>query len=393
LGGVLKEVLGQYIYSVIIIELLMGGCQIPIELFLERPNYDRLVSVLWLEDEIDRVPFYEHLVDLEVIEHLLRVKLRRIDMSRREGKVNYLRYLVKFFKSLRYDCVPFELPLKLPRNNVLFTEDTARLSRGFRRWLDEHRGVIMKMIDFESYPWPNQEDAIDYEMMEILCKILPENMGVVGGVGGGIFEHTVWLMGFTPFFKALYCERKLVEAMFRRIGKLITDVLKVLAEYDKIVILRMGDDLGSRNGTFISPSMLRKYIFPWYREAVKIAHKHGKPFILHSCGNLSAIVNDLIDWVGIDGKHSYEDTIMPVTEAKRLYGSRIAILGGIDVDKLSRYPKDEFTSYVKEVMRKCCPGGGYALGSGNSITNYVDINNYLEMLKLGVKYGKYFLKV
>jgi len=35
----------------------------------------------------------------------------------------------------------------------------------------------------------------------------------------------------------------------------------------------------------------------------------------------------------IDAKHSYEDAIMPVTEAKKKYGEKIAILGGVDVDR------------------------------------------------------------
>jgi uroporphyrinogen decarboxylase len=35
------------------------------------------------------------------------------------------------------------------------------------------------------------------------------------------------------------------------------------------------------------------------------------------------------------------------------------------------------------------PGGGYALGSGNSITNYMKIENYKAMLDIGTKYGKY----
>jgi len=47
---------------------------------------------------------------------------------------------------------------------------------------------------------------------------------------------------------------------------------------------------------------------------------------------------DLINFVGIDTKPSFEDAIMPVAEVKRKYGGRIAILGGVDVNKLSYYP-------------------------------------------------------
>jgi uroporphyrinogen decarboxylase len=139
----------------------------------------------------------------------------------------------------------------------------------------------------------------------------------------------------------------------------------------------------------ISPENLRRYVFPWQKRCVEIAHKHGKPFILHSCGNLRKIMDDLIDYVGINAWHSFQDNIMPVTEAKEKYGDRVAILGGIDVDKLSRLLVNELKDYTREVLEKCMPGGGYALGSGNSITNYMKIENYKAMLDIGTKYGKY----
>jgi len=360
---------------------------IPNILFLERPNYNRLITILWGE-EPDRVPFYEHFVDNEVIEYVLSVKLRGLDFSKREHRELYIRSLIRFYKGLRYDYVPLEIALNIPLNPMVFTEDTARLSRGKRGWLREHDGLIKTFEDFENYPWPEVEEAADYDLMKLLCKLVPDEMGVVGGVGGGIFEHVVWIMGYTPLFRLMYRNRKLVEAMFYRVGKLITDVQKILVEYDKLVALRMGDDLGSKNGTFVSPAFLREHVFPWYRVATNTAHKHGKPFILHSCGNLKAVMEDIIE-TGIDAKHSFEDVIMPVTEAKKLYGDRISILGGVDVDKLARYPRHLFRDYVMKIIRECCPGGGYALGSGNTITNYVDLGNYFEMLKLGVKYGQY----
>jgi|GEM_PF-6716568 len=41
-------------------------------------------------------------------------------------------------------------------------------------------------------------------------------------------------------------------------------------------------------------------------------HRHGKPFILHCCGQVDAIMEDLIETVGIDAKHSFQDNIEPV---------------------------------------------------------------------------------
>ena len=57
--------------------------------------------------------------------------------------------------------------------------------------------------------------------------------------------------------------------------------------------------------------------------------------ILHSCGHFERILDDMAA-IGIDGRHSYEDMILPVEEAYERYRDRFAIIGGIDVDFVCR---------------------------------------------------------
>jgi uroporphyrinogen decarboxylase len=89
---------------------------------------------------------------------------------------------------------------------------------------------------------------------------------------------------------------------------------------------------------------------------------------------------DLIETVGIDGKHSFEDAIIPVAEFHARYGDRIAVLGGIDVDILARGTPDDVRARVRQTIAACAPRGRYAVGSGNSIPSYVPVENYLAML-------------
>ncbi len=78
-------------------------------------------------------------------------------------------------------------------------------------------------------------------------------------------------------------------------------------------------------------AQMREYVTPWHKKIVELIHEAGRPAILHSCGNLVPLWEDIIDDIGYDAKHSYEDTILPVEEAYQTYGDRIAILGGIDM--------------------------------------------------------------
>ena len=97
---------------------------------------------------------------------------------------------------------------------------------------------------------------------------------------------------------------------------------------------------------------------------------------------------DAIIGIGIDAKHSFEDQILPVEQAKALYGDKIALLGGLDMDFLCRAEESSLRARVRQILDQCHPGGGYCLGSGNSIAKYVPVDNYLIMLDEGRKYGK-----
>jgi uroporphyrinogen decarboxylase len=96
---------------------------------------------------------------------------------------------------------------------------------------------------------------------------------------------------------------------------------------------------------------------------------------------------DIIHDVKIDAKHSFEDAILPVEEAKRLYGQDVALIGGLDVDFLCRADETAIRRRVRSTLDTCHPGGGYCLGSGNSVAKYVPLENYLIMLDEGRNYG------
>ncbi|MEM3174004.1 MAG: uroporphyrinogen decarboxylase family protein, partial [Candidatus Bathyarchaeia archaeon] len=304
------------------------------------------------------------------------------------------RVQVDFYSKLGYDYVVLHLPSPFPRWNVLLADDTAPLTRHKRTWQDENRGTIENREDFEKYCWPDLSDVENacILLLDILRGFLPQGMKIVPLTPGGVLENVMWLMGSINFFKALYMDRSLIENMFQKIGPVISFYCSICSEDKSVGAISMGDDMGYKTGPMIHPDLLRKYVFPWHRKCVESVHRHGKPFILHSCGNLKIVMDDLIEYVGIDAKHSYEDASYPVVEYKRLYGDRIAVLGGVDMDKLVRAPLGDFEKYVKSIIHECAPGGGYALGCGNTAANYIRLENYLLMFNIGRKYGKYPLR-
>ncbi len=70
-------------------------------------------------------------------------------------------------------------------------------------------------------------------------------------------------------------------------------------------------------------------------------------------------MDDVIDNMKYDGKHSYEDTIQPVEDAYDQYHDRIAILGGIDVDFMCRSTPEAIYERARRMLEH---DKAYALG-------------------------------
>ena len=269
------------------------------------------------------------------------------------------------------------------------TEDTAGLKRsGGRTYRDEHVGPITTREDFETFPWPNATAPAVTRTLEWYQEHLPEDMCIVSGSMSHFCEYLTWLMGYEAFSYALYDDRKLVEDIADRLVAFHRQTLERYLEYDRVRMVFASDDMGYKTGLLFSAEDMTEFVLRPHKIIAERTHAAGLPYLLHSCGNLSAIIDYLIDEVKIDAKHSFEDTIEDVRQVKHTYGRRTALLGGIDVDFLCRSTEDEIRRRVRETLDVCQPGGGYCLGTGNSVTNYIPLDNYLAMVDEGRLYGR-----
>jgi uroporphyrinogen decarboxylase len=377
------------------------------------PDAERLRKALSRSGVPDRVPFMELFADSEVMAAVLGKSLdyfHRELGSRREWEERMLS-LMEFYETLGYDYVTaptrdYETALKANRADkgrfalgevgsraymYRASDISPDLNRGERGWANEHTGVIANWDDFRNFDWDDPEEIAEEGNagLEWACDHVPSGMGVVSG-DGTVLEPVMWMMGIENFYLSLHRQPDLVDAMFSKVGELSVVRFRLAANTGKKVLALWGsDDWGYRDKTMISPAQMRRWVFPVHREQARIAHARGSLYILHSCGNLAAIMDDVIDDVKVDAKHSFEDTFLPIAEAKKLYGHRIGLIGGVDMDFLSRRSPAEVRGYVSEVLRLCKPGGGYCLGTGNSVANYVPLENYLTMLDVGLEEGRY----
>jgi uroporphyrinogen decarboxylase len=124
-----------------------------------------------------------------------------------------------------------------------------------------------------------------------------------------------------------------------------------------------------------------------------MVRESGRFNMYHSDGKLDTVLEDIIG-CGFDAMHPIEPKAMDIVEVKRKVAGRITLIGNIDLGyTLTRGTPAEVDAEVKERIRTVGPGGGYCVGSSNSIPSYVPLANYNAMREAAFRYGGYPLKL
>jgi len=337
-----------------------------------RPDFTHF-SELMQNRRPARLPIYEHNISTGVMEKILDCRFAELIRGSEADITEYFKHYSGFFKEMSYDVVSYEVCITevLPGHGAL--------SGG-------KAGPIQNRKDFEAYPWdeiPSLYWQRAQKRFDALAATLPGGMKAVGGIGNGPFELSEDLVGleYLPFIQI--DDPELYADIYNRIGDMLCSIWQeFLKRYSETYIAcRFGDDLGFKSSLLTNPATLKENVFPQYRRVIDLVHSAGRPFLLHSCGCIFEVMDAIIG-LGIDAKHSNEDGIAPFDRWIDDYSDKIALLGGFDMDFLcSQGPDAVYDAVLDQGTKFRANANGYALGSGNSIPDYVPVENYLAMLK------------
>ena len=334
------------------------------------PDFSELRKALLLEGIPSYVPMAELYISPKVKEAILGEKVDSVEKD------------VVFWQRAGYDYILINYPtILLFRQDIpdslrydLYKMTTLEMPS---QW-DESRGKITNHEEFETFNWPEPE-RLDCSMLKKIEEYLPEGMRVISGTSG-IYEQIWMLMGFQTFCEKLYQDPELVAKIFNKIGDIVFRVFEKLSNYDSVGAMWVGDDVGCSQGLTIQPEILRTHTFPWFRRMKQVCRKRNLPFIYHSDGDISEILDDLLD-IGVNALHPIEPKAMDILDLKKKFGKRLCLIGNVDLDLLTRGTPKEVEAAVKQKIQTLAQDGGYVLGSSNSIAQFVDPKNYLAMIR------------
>jgi uroporphyrinogen decarboxylase len=350
-----------------------------------QPDFERFRKTV-MHQETDRVPLCEALVGYGIMSKFLGREVTPGDVA---GQV-------EFWAKAGYDFVPVPVSLMAP-GKVTEESKITRILREMvleknpgetdpNAWNLEMSSFIHEREDFERFPW-DEAAEIEFDKLDALENLLPDKMKAIV-LTGKIFTLTWMLMGFQNFSLKLVLEPDLVGDVFRKIAEIQFSALDRIFSKDYVGAVWAIDDLAFGSGPMMSPEAFREHVFPWYKETAKRCHAKDCLYIMHSDGDLTMLMPDLID-VGIDLLQPIDPSCMDIARIKKEFGGRISLAGNVPNEMLRSAPAEEVEQYVKGLIKTCGPGGGYFVGSGNSVPDWSKFENYMAMRNTTLKYGTY----
>jgi uroporphyrinogen decarboxylase len=211
---------------------------------------------------------------------------------------------------------------------------------------------------------------------------------VMGGIVGPLTTAT-FLLGFTGTCFKLIDEPDFVEEIFKVSNDFYIPAIDRMIEagVDAICIC---EDLGYKTGTFASPKIYRKHLFPYVAELIDCSKKRAVPVFFHCDGNVNEILDDLVG-LGIDVLHPLErKSNMNIGNIRKRYGTRLCLAGNIDAsDTLPNGPLERIDREVRETIDCAGREGAFILASDSDYHDGIPPENFIAMIEAGKKYGKY----
>lgn len=337
---------------------------------MRTPCFDHMLAVL--RREVPQRPvLFELFMNGPLYEHVT-------GRTSPQDPIQNMLFLMEAYTRMGYDYASIQAcPMGFPVGEHP-QKNTTSLNEG---------AVIFDRQTFEAYPWPDP-NAFSYDHLETIRPHMLDGFRFIVLGPSGVLENTIRLVGYDALCIMLYEDPDLAKDIIDSVGSRLLAYYQNALPYESVGAIISNDDWGFNTQTFLSPDMMRKYVFPWHKKIVAAAHAVNKPAILHSCGNASQIWEDIICDMQFDGKHSYEDNIRPVEEEYETYKGRIAIMGGLDIDFLIRSSGEEVTARAKAMLERAKETGGYALGSGNSIPTYIPNDKFFAMTQAALLSSK-----
>ena len=202
---------------------------------------------------------------------------------------------------------------------------------------------------------------------------------IVAKISRCLFERAWSLRGMENLLIDFVENPSFVHELFGLITEFDLQIIDAL-EPLPIDAIRFSDDWGGQLGMLMSPETWRSFIKPYLERLYSRAYERGYDVFIHSCGNISAILDDLIE-IGVNVFNPIQPETMDVEEVIGAYAGRLAFYGGLSIQHTLPFSTPaEVRQEVRSRLRLARECGGYIVAPSHDMPPDIPLENIDAML-------------
>ena len=239
---------------------------------------------------------------------------------------------------------------------------------------------LANSLDLDGYAWPDPgaKDLLENAHKAITTR--GTEYFVAPNFGMCLFERAWSLRGFDALLMDMAERPEWVEQLFDRIA----DIQIRLAQRFMAAGVDggyFGDDYGAQRSMLFSPRTWRRLVKPRLARMFSPFTEAGLPVILHSDGDIKAILPDLVE-IGLTTLNPVQPEVLDHAWLSREYGQKLSFYGGISTQSVM--PQDD-TDLVRKATIDCArqlapTGTGLVLGPSHRMQSDIPVANVDAML-------------
>ena len=242
--------------------------------------------------------------------------------------------------------------------------------------------------DLDAYPWPDPNAP---QLLDRAERIVEEHAGlhfITPNLGFALFERAWTLRGLDTFMMDMALDPGFTEELLDRILEIQLVLIRRFIELG-VDGGYFGDDYGAQKNMLFSPQMWRKFIKPRLAQMFAPFREAGLPVIMHSDGQIQAIIPDLIE-IGLTALNPVQPEVLDHAWLKQSFGNRLAYYGGVSTQTvLPNGSPEDVKGAVQDCIGHLAPDEtGLVIAPSHRMMTDIPLENVDALLDSFSKSGK-----